>query len=464
MFNYNKMHPVIRELLEVPFVNQDFISFELLKPSASLNDLIGAADVSQLRKIATDKVVTSLKKKLPMIHDIMTNRGFIKLSGGTNRVVYIHRSYPDIVVKIAFDKTGINDNPAEYRLQKIISPICTKCYEMSDCGTVGLFERVQPITNIEMYNTVRKDIKFLISCIINIGYVLADVGDSFFMNWGIRSGFGPVLLDYPNIHRIDKTKLRCDKILEDGIQRCNGEICYDDKDDFLICSRCGKQYTSKDIALDIIDDRLHYKYEKPKKERSKMEFIIKRSNGQDNRFNIGEATKGMKKIYDKSLDNSVNNGEMIVVIENGHRKYNIEEDISHDTDTSVDDTLTEDTNDGTEILVAEVTEESNDYDLETIENNHIEETTDYPEDDTNAEETTDTNIDEDINDEITTDTEVEEVTDTVEGGNVVSLVEKINNNTNNNDIVELLLKKSTPDTASMKRIRKPLKKMSLNND
>lgn len=456
MFNYNKMHPVIRELLGIPFVNQDFISFELLKPSAGLNDLIGAADVNQLRKIATDKIVTSLKKKLPMIHDIMTNRGFIKLSGGTNRVVYIHRSYPDIVVKIAFDKTGINDNPAEYRLQKIISPICTKCYEISDCGTVGLFERVQPITNIEMYNTVRKDIKFLISCIINIGYVLADVGDSFFMNWGIRSGFGPVLLDYPNIHRIDKTKLKCDKILEDGIQRCNGEICYDDKDDFLICSRCGKQYTSKDVALNVIDDRLYYKYEKPKKERVKMEFIIKRSNGQDNKFNIGEATKGMKKIYDKSLDNSIDDSEITVVIENGHRKYNIEKDISHDTDTSVDDTLVEDTNDGTEILVAEVTEESDDYDSETIENNHIEETTDYPEDDTNA--------DEDINDEITTDTEVEEeVTDTVEGGNVVSLVEEINN-INNNDIVELLLKKSTPDTASMKRIRKPLKKMSLNND
>ena len=463
MFNYNKMHPVIRELLEVPFVNQDFISFELLKPSASLNDLIGAADVNQLRKIATDKIVTSLKKKLPMIHDIMTNRGFIKLSGGTNRVVYIHRSYPDIVVKIAFDKTGINDNPAEYRLQKIISPICTKCYEISDCGTVGLFERVQPITNIEMYNVLRKDIKFLISCIINIGYVLADVGDSFFMNWGIRLGFGPVLLDYPNIHRIDKTKLKCDKILEDGIQRCNGEICYDDKDDFLICSRCGKQYTSKDVALNVIDDRLYYKYEKHKKERSKMEFIIKRSNGQDNKFNIGEATKGIKKIYDKSLDNSIDDGEITVVIENGHRRYNIEEDISHDTDTN-DDTLVEDINDGTEILVAEVTEESNDYDSETIENNNIEETTDYPEDDTNVEETTDTDIDEDINNEITTDTEVEEVTDTVEGSNVVSLVEKINNNTNNDDIVKLLLKKSTPDTASMKRIRKPLKKMSLNND
>lgn len=460
MFNYNKMHPVIRELLEVPFVNQDFISFELLKPSAGLNDLIGVADISQLRKIATDKVVTSLKKKLPMIHDIMTNRGFIKLSGGTNRVVYIHRSYPDIVVKIAFDKTGINDNPAEYRLQKIISPICTKCYEMSDCGTVGLFERVQPITNIEMYNTVRKDIKFLISCIINIGYVLADVGDSFFMNWGIRSGFGPVLLDYPNIHRIDKTKLKCDKILEDGIQRCNGEICYDDKDDFLICSRCGKQYTSKDIALDIIDDRLHFKYEKPKKERSKMEFIIERSNGQDNRFNIGEATKGMKKIYDKSLDNSIDDGEMIIVIENGHRKYNIEEDIYHDT--SVEETLAEeDTNDGTEILVAEVTEESNDYDSETIENDYIEETIVYPEDDTNVEETT--NTDDSTSNETNIDTEAEEVTGAVESSNVVSLVEEINNNTNNDNTVELLLKKSIPDMSDSRRIRKSLKKMSLNN-
>lgn len=461
MFNYNKMHPVIRELLEVPFVNQDFISFELLKPSAGLNDLIGVADISQLRKIATDKVVTSLKKKLPMIHDIMTNRGFIKLSGGTNRVVYIHRSYPDIVVKIAFDKTGINDNPAEYRLQKIISPICTKCYEISDCGTVGLFERVQPITNKESYNVLRKDIKFLISCIINIGYVLADVGDSFFMNWGIRSGFGPVLLDYPNIHRIDKTKLKCDKILEDGIQRCNGEICYDDKDDFLICSRCGKQYTSKDIALDIIDDRLHYKYEKPKKERSKMEFIVRRSNGQDNRFNIGEATRGMKKIYDKSLDNSIDNGEMIVVIENGHRKYNIEEDIYHNT--SIDDTLVEDTNDDTEILAAEVTEESNDYDSETIENDHIEETIVYPEDDTNVEKTTNTDIEDTTINETNIDTEAEEVVDTVEGGNVVSLVEEINNNTNNDNTVELLLKKSIPDMSDSRRIRKPLKKMSLNN-
>ena len=35
---------------------------------------------------------------------------------------------------------------------------------------------------------------------------MADIGTNFFMNWGIRPGFGPVLLDYPYVYELDGNK------------------------------------------------------------------------------------------------------------------------------------------------------------------------------------------------------------------------------------------------------------------
>ena len=58
---------------------------------------------------------------------------------------------------------------------------------MSPCGTVGVFERVNPITSREEFLSVADDIYEVITQWFIGKYVLADIGTKFFMNWKIKT-------------------------------------------------------------------------------------------------------------------------------------------------------------------------------------------------------------------------------------------------------------------------------------
>ena len=82
-------------------------------------------DVENLRYIATSKKFSgNMNKKYKMINDIMTARGFVRFNGGTNRVVYKYLEDQRILAKIAVDRVGMNDNPAEFMNQHLIKPYC----------------------------------------------------------------------------------------------------------------------------------------------------------------------------------------------------------------------------------------------------------------------------------------------------------------------------------------------------
>ena len=135
-------------------------------------------DIDQLRYIATSiRYSGKINQKYKAIDQIMKSRGFVKLVAGTNRVCYRHLEYDDIVVKVAVDAVGIHDNPEEFKNQHIFKPFVTKVFEVSPCGTVGLFERVVPITSREEFQSVATDIfdvisNWFVSAIINCRLML----------------------------------------------------------------------------------------------------------------------------------------------------------------------------------------------------------------------------------------------------------------------------------------------------
>ena len=213
-------------------------------------------DIAQLYKIATSlKYSSKPKEKYAMIDKIMTNRGFKKMASGTNRVTYRCLNDYRIVIKIAIDKVGLSDNGNEYRNQQILKPFVTKCFEVSPCGTVGLFERVVPITSREEFINISDDIFDLINNLIG-KYVLEDIGEKFYMNYGLREGFGPVLLDYPYVFELDGRKLKCN-VPEpfDPKGYCGGEIDYDLGYNDLVCKKCGKRYLATELKSDIKSDK-----------------------------------------------------------------------------------------------------------------------------------------------------------------------------------------------------------------
>ena len=216
---------------------------------------ITVQDIAQLNKIATSiKYSSRPKEKYKMIDQILVPRGFKKMASGTNRVVYRFLDDYRIVLKVAIDKVGLSDNGNEFKNQQLLKPFVTKCFEVSPCGTVGLFERVNPITSREEFVNISEDVFDLINNLIG-KYVLEDIGEKFYMNYGLREGFGPVLLDYPYVFELDGRKLKCN--VQDPLDPkgyCGGMIDYDIGYNNLICTKCGKRYLATELRTNKKSD------------------------------------------------------------------------------------------------------------------------------------------------------------------------------------------------------------------
>lgn len=244
---------------------EDFNYDKLVAPPLSM--LLSSYDIDALYNIATSiRYSGNPQLKYNKIDEIMKARGFVKLSAGTNRIVYRHLESTDFVVKVAADAIGIHDNPKEFENQFIFKPFVTKVFEVSPCGTVGVFERVNPITSREEFLSVADDIYDVINEWFIGKYVLADIGTKFFMNWGIRTystgkegsvAFGPVLLDFPYVYELDGNKLYCSAVDHNSeTGKCGGVIDYDDGFNFLRCTKCGVRYRVKELSKKIKNNEI----------------------------------------------------------------------------------------------------------------------------------------------------------------------------------------------------------------
>lgn len=210
-------------------------------------------DIMELNRIATSiKLQAKPQERYRRIDSIMKSKGMRKFGSGTNRVIYFHPDFPNIVFKVAADNIGLNDNPAEYRNQFALKPFVTKTFEISPCGTIAISEKVNPIQSREEFISVADDIFELIVEFFIGKYVVADIGEKFFMNWGVRRGFGPVLLDYPYFYELDGDKLYCAKPDPTSITgTCDGLIDYDAGFNRLVCTKCGAIYKAAELKKNI---------------------------------------------------------------------------------------------------------------------------------------------------------------------------------------------------------------------
>lgn len=202
---------------------------------------ISPEDVAIINNAVTSaKLSGKPKVRRSIMDEVMNRNGFVKLGGGTNRIVYRHYEDTSIVAKVAVDKVGMGDNPAEFKTQNLLKPFCAKMLQVTPCGTIGFAERVVPIRNRDEFDMVADDICDLLYYMLD-GRIMEDVGCRFMFNWGVRPGMGPVLLDYPYVYEVDYNKLTCRNTLRNG-SVCNGFIDYDKGFDFLTCQKCGRRY------------------------------------------------------------------------------------------------------------------------------------------------------------------------------------------------------------------------------
>ena len=229
-------------------------------------------DIEALHKIATSVRLSSrINDKYEMINNIMIRRGFKRFSAGTNRVVYSFLEDNRFLAKIAVDKVGMQDNPMEYKNQFLLKPYVTKMFYHSPCGTVGFVERVLPIKNKAEFKEIADDVFDILIHKILGKYVMEDIGTKYFMNWGVRIGSGPCLLDFPYLYKLDGKKLYCTKTDPANGLMCNGEIDYDAGFNHLVCNRCGKVYLASDLRDDSVDNKIIIK-----KGGLQMQVVIKK--------------------------------------------------------------------------------------------------------------------------------------------------------------------------------------------
>ena len=236
----------------------DMFEYEKLTCPYSLSQLFTYNDIWELYEIANSvKLASKPSEKAKRIDVIMKSRGFEKLQPGTNRVCYRFIEDSSFVVKVAFTSTGLKDNPAEFINQRYLEPFCTKVFECAPNGVVATFERVHAIKNREEYYTIRNEVFDLITqFILKNGMLMEDIGSWYFMNVGVRPGFGPVYLDFSFLYLLDDKKIYCTKPDNNSYTGlCEGEIDYDPGFNFLYCTKCGAKYKAIELAKRVESNR-----------------------------------------------------------------------------------------------------------------------------------------------------------------------------------------------------------------
>lgn len=230
--------------------------------------LFTPADIQELIRIATSiRYNGNINKKYELIDAVMRRRGFRRAHCGTNRVVYNFLESSAFVAKVAIDKVGMIDSPAEYINQQYFQPFCCKIFEVDPSGVIAFVERVNPISSIEEFMSVADDVFNMMVTKIIGKYVVDDLGTNTFMNFGVRQNsngytFGPVIIDFPYVYELDGAKLKCQtEVLNKNTGQteiCNGDIDYKPGFNGLICTKCGREYKAIDLAKNTPNVKFEY--------------------------------------------------------------------------------------------------------------------------------------------------------------------------------------------------------------
>ena len=243
-----------KDTIEVSKLQQEYIKyFDSLTIRHPLSYYLTNQDISCLYKYAMSPSLNcNVKEKYRLIGELMKNRGFELLGGGTNRRAY-RCTFENLVIKVATDQVGFTSNLREYPNQNVLKPFCTKIFCTDYSGTVSLSEQFIPFKTIEEFQKYSQDIFDILyyklrSC--NIG--MEDVGTRSFKNWGYRNGYGPGLLDFPTMYVLDPLRKFCPSITDGHI--CGGPLDYDEGFNVIVCGECGKTHFASTLAKKDGDD------------------------------------------------------------------------------------------------------------------------------------------------------------------------------------------------------------------
>ena len=199
-------------------------------------DVIDPESMELIRKAVKSP---SPQKKLKMVKDIITERcpRLRYFNRGTNRFAFIDILDDSYIFKIGHTMEGENATKNEFATQDILKPFCTRIFDISEDGIFSTCERVQRYEK-DAYAERFDEIKYVLQEVMS-RCVVDDAGLLTFNNWGIREGFGPVILDYARCYRLVDKYVRCNHKKSNG-EYCDGIMQFDTTFSYFRCPKCGQ--------------------------------------------------------------------------------------------------------------------------------------------------------------------------------------------------------------------------------
>lgn len=243
-----------KDTIEPSKLQQEYIKwFDSLQTRYPLSHYLTNQDIAYLYKCAMSPSLNcNVKEKYYLIGELMKNRGFELIGGGTNRRAY-RCTFENLVIKVATDQVGFTSNLRELPNQNVIKPFCTKIFGTDYNGIVSMSEQFIPFKTPEEYQKYAADIFDILYFVFrNNDIGMEDIGTRSFKNWGLRNGFGPGVLDFPTMYVLDPTKRFCRNIVNG--QMCGGTLDYDEGFNVIVCSECGRTHFARTLAKKDGDD------------------------------------------------------------------------------------------------------------------------------------------------------------------------------------------------------------------
>lgn len=214
-----------------------------------LMSMFTAQDIEEINRIVLYPGYSD-QEKVSLLSKIMKSRGFTIRGGGggTNRRCYLYTYNPSICIKVAVTNVGFRNNINEFYNQHFLKPYCYRVFEVSPCGTIAVLETVNPIKEVEQWEHIAEDVfNIMWFKIRGRDIAIDDIGDSCFKNWGLRPNFGPVLLDFPSMYKVDSRKSVCRRTDRFG-RRCNCPVDYDVGFNNIFCTECGTAHKAVTLS------------------------------------------------------------------------------------------------------------------------------------------------------------------------------------------------------------------------
>ena len=221
--------------------------WESLRVMPILSYIPGEVIVKLHQIMLSGRLMNKPAEKFKMMNDLLAPFRFKPLASGTNRRTFYCEYDSRVILKVATDTVGRTANIREYNVQSIVKPFCPKIFELGYDGVLILSERVEKMTEEQYRKIYASDIFDVIVNLLKKGFIVEDIGSNFFKNFGVRMGFGPVIVDFGDIYKVDYRKLKCHRIIDLEGNICGGAIDYDYTKGMseIVCTKCGTRYSAK---------------------------------------------------------------------------------------------------------------------------------------------------------------------------------------------------------------------------